>query len=113
MDGMAFRRQREDFTCVACGTFNRGDGYTNHCAHCLTSLHVDVDPGDRAHRCHGVMPPIAVESTGGRYVVVHRCRRCGVVKRCKAGPRDSSDAMAEVMRRAAEAAVREARAWEA
>ena len=108
---MPFQRQREDFTCVVCGTLNRGDGYTNHCASCLTSLHVDVDPGDREHSCRGVMRPIAVEAGGGRYVVVHRCERCGEVKRCRSGPRDSSDALASVMRSAAEAAVRGENLW--
>lgn len=104
---MAFRRQREDFTCVVCGTFNPGDGYTNHCARCLTSLHVDVDPGDRAHDCRGVMRPVAVESSGATYVLVHRCEKCGAVKRCRTAARDSTDALAEVMRQAAEAAVRD------
>jgi hypothetical protein len=100
---MAFKRRREDFTCVVCGALNRGDGYTNHCSRCLTSLHVDVEPGDREHPCRGVMRPVAVDTLGGRYVVIHRCERCGQMRRCKAGPHDSTDAIAEVMRRAAEA----------
>lgn len=106
---MSFQRLREDFTCVVCGALNRGDGYTNHCARCLASLHVDDDPGDRAHPCRGVMRPVAVQSSRGRYVVVHRCERCGEVKRCRTSARDSTDALAEVMRTAAEAALRDQR----
>ena len=104
---MAFTRRVEDFDCVVCRTFNRGDGYTNHCSACLASLHVDVDPGDRAEECRGVMHPVTVEVVRGAYVIVHRCERCGVVRRCKAGAHDDNDAIHDVMRAAAERALRE------
>ena len=92
---------------MVCGTANRGDGYTNHCSACLSSLHVDVDPGDRSEDCGGVMRPVAVEVVRGSYVIVHRCERCRIVRRCRAGPRDDQDAIHEVMRNAAESALRE------
>lgn len=104
---MAFTRRVEDFDCAVCGTRNRGDGYTNHCSACLTSLHVDVDPGDRAEDCGGVMPPTGVEVVRGSYVIVQRCQRCGVVRRCKASPADDLEVIHEVMRTAAERALRE------
>ncbi|MBF4768920.1 RNHCP domain-containing protein [Nocardioides agariphilus] len=106
---MAFTRKVEDFDCVVCGAHNRGDGYTNHCSDCLCSRHVDVDPGDRAEDCAGVMRPVGVEVVRGSYVIVHRCERCGVVRRCKANARDDNDAIHEVMRTAAERALREGR----
>ena len=106
---MAFTRRVEDFDCVVCGAHNRGDGYTNHCSACLSSLHVDIDPGDRAEDCGGVMRPVAVEIVRGSPVIVHRCEACGLVRRCKSGPLDSTDAIHEVMRLAAEAALREGR----
>jgi hypothetical protein len=104
---MVFTRKVEDFDCVVCGTHNRGDGYTNHCSACLSSLHVDVDPGDRAEECGGVMRAARVEVVRGAYVIVHRCERCGVVRRCKASERDSTEAILEVMREVAERALRE------
>jgi hypothetical protein len=104
---MAFTRRVEDFDCVVCGAHVRGDGYTNHCPRCLTSRHVDVDPGDRAEECGGVMPPVAVEVVRGSYVVVHRCERCGTTRRCKSSPSDDPDVIHDVMRKAAESALRE------
>ena len=104
---MAFTRRVEDFDCVVCGAHNRGDGYTNHCSACLSSVHVDVDPGDRAEECGGVMRPVSVEVVRGAYVIVHRCERCGVVRRCKASARDDTDAIHDVMRAAAERALPE------
>ncbi len=104
---VAFTRRIEDFDCVVCGARNRGDGYTNHCRACLTSLHVDVDPGDRAEECGGVMRAVGVEVVRGSYVIVHRCDGCGVVRRCKAGASDDTDAIHRVMREAAERVMRE------
>ena len=55
-----FARTVEDFVCEKCGTQVEGDGYTNHCPHCLWSRHVDVNPGDRKATCKGMMEPVAV-----------------------------------------------------
>ena len=45
---------------------------------CLSSLHVDIEPGDRESDCGGVMEPVAVwVRKGGEWAIVHRCRRCG------------------------------------
>ena len=55
-----------------------GSGHRNHCPNCLSSLHVDEEPGDRASDCGGVMDPIGVwVRRGGEWAVIHRCRRCG------------------------------------
>ncbi len=49
---------------------------------CLSSLHVDVNPGDRASDCGGVMDAVGAELTGKKgWVIVHRCRTCGEVRR--------------------------------
>ena len=50
-----FERNVEDFVCTVCGQQVEGNGYTNHCPKCLSSLHVDINPGDRASSCYGVM----------------------------------------------------------
>ncbi len=76
------------FTCAVCGAevpALANGSYRNHCPHCLHSLHVDVNPGDRASDCGGVLEPVAVEHSGKKgWVVVHRCRRCGEVRRNRA-----------------------------
>jgi len=95
----------QPFTCRECGAEVqplRGGGYRNHCPACLCSLHVDVNPGDRANDCGGVMEPVGAELTGKKgWVIVHRCRRCGEVRRNKAAladpvQPDDLDALARV-----------------
>ena len=55
-------------------------GHRNHCPNCLHSLHVDVEPGDRAADCGGIMEPVAVwVRKGGEWALIHRCRRCGAL----------------------------------
>ena len=78
-----FKRTKEDFICEYCGTQVRGDGYTNHCPKCLWSKHVDVDPGDRASECGGLMRPVELQKEGSEYKVLHRCTACGLEKKNK------------------------------
>lgn len=75
---------KDAFVCKQCGrqVFPSGAGsdHRNHCPNCLTSLHVDVEPGDRASDCGGLMDPIAVwVRKGGEWAIIHRCRRCGAL----------------------------------
>ena len=75
---------KEAFTCRCCGRLVTPDGassaHRNHCPNCLTSLHLDVEPGDRAADCGGLMEPVAVwVRKGGEWAIVHRCRRCGAL----------------------------------
>ncbi len=93
---MPFTRRVENFTCHHCGSFNVGDGYTNHCSTCLHSKHVDVDPGDRAADCRGDMAPVDVLLERGRHVLVHRCQRCGVQRRCRTSKCDDLDSVRAV-----------------
>jgi hypothetical protein len=95
---MGFRRTVEDFVCENCGVVTRGDGYTNHCPRCLHSKHVDVSPGDRDARCGGLMVPVDVLVERGSRVLVHRCARCGVERRCRAAPADDVERMHEIVR---------------
>ena len=54
----------DSFTCRVCGrpvvSAGAGSGHRNHCPNCLSSLHVDDEPGDRAADCGGIMEPVAV-----------------------------------------------------
>lgn len=76
------------FECVVCGEQVgplRQGSCRNHCPTCLYSVHVDVLPGDRASECGGVLAPVAVEHSGKKgWVIVHRCERCGEIRRNKA-----------------------------
>lgn len=76
------------FTCAHCGRDVQplqNGSVRNHCPHCLHSLHVDINPGDRASDCHGLLEPIRVEQSGKKgWVIVHRCQKCGAIKRNKA-----------------------------
>lgn len=83
-----FQRKIEDFACENCGFQVTGDGFTNHCPHCLYSKHVDIFPGDRAENCGGLMEPIGVELEKGKYIVVQRCLKCGKTWRNEAKPDD-------------------------
>lgn len=88
-----FQRTVEDFTCEHCGYAVQGDGYTNHCPHCLWSKHVDQHPGDRAAECGGLMAPVGLESVPGRYRILHRCQDCGYEKWNRAHAQDDFDAL--------------------
>ncbi len=72
----------DSFTCKVCGRLctpqDAGSGHRNHCPNCLSSLHIDEEPGDRAADCGGIMEPIAVwVRKGGEWAIIHRCKRCG------------------------------------
>ena len=74
----------ESFTCKACGHLvspeEAGTQHRNHCPNCLSSLHVDNEPGDRAADCGGVMEPISVwVRSNGEWAIIHRCKRCGAL----------------------------------
>jgi hypothetical protein len=86
-----FTRVVEHFTCEHCGAANDGNGYTNHCHQCLWSKHVDINPGDRAATCGGLMKPTAIENTSGEYVLTHTCERCKHQKRNKVAANDNFD----------------------
>lgn len=74
----------DSFTCRVCGwpvtPAGAGSGHRNHCPNCLSSLHVDIEPGDREADCGGIMEPIAVwVRKNGEWAIIHRCRRCGAL----------------------------------
>lgn len=83
-----FTRVVEDFVCGNCGFEVRGTGFTNHCPKCLWSKHVDVNPGDRASECGGLMKPVGIEVVKDGYVITQRCVKCGHTKKNKSAPDD-------------------------
>ena len=71
------------FVCQVCGALvvcqNAGSRHRNHCPFCLSSVHLDHVPGDRASCCGGIMDPVGVwVRKTGEWALIHRCRKCGV-----------------------------------
>lgn len=67
----------DSFICKVCGRLvvsaGAGSDHRNHCPNCLSSLHVDIEPGDRESDCGGVMEPVAVwvrKMENGRLFIV-------------------------------------------
>lgn len=74
----------ESFTCEVCGTLvvpeGAGSRHRNHCPKCLSSIHIDNEPGDRSSLCKGIMEPVSVwVRKGGEWAIIHRCRMCGTL----------------------------------
>ena len=72
------------FKCKVCGRTvvpeGAGSGHRNHCPNCLSSLHLDNEPGDRSADCGGIMEPISVwVRKNGEWAVIHRCKWCGAL----------------------------------
>jgi len=87
----------ESFICGHCGKQVPKSQRTcrNHCPFCLYSLHVDIDPGDRAEVCHGLMAPIDYEIKNGEIVITFKCEKCGMMRRNKS---DSDDDLSILMK---------------
>jgi hypothetical protein len=94
-----FQKKQEDFTCEHCGHEVKGTGYTNHCPACLWSKHVDINPGDRAATCQGMMRPIRVELEKKEYILTHECVTCGHNKRNKMSLDDDFDVATGIAQR--------------
>jgi len=97
-----FQKRKEDFVCEKCGTEVKGNGFTNHCSKCLWGKHVDINPGDRASDCGGMMEPIKVEQKGAKFHIIHKCVKCGLEKPNVVSSEDDFDVLASIAKKAAE-----------
>ena len=63
MQTKKFIKNDQGFVCAVCGrtVLPMGRSSRDHCPFCLSSVHVDVNPGDRSNLCRGIMRPIAAE----------------------------------------------------
>ena len=87
METKRFSKNDSGFICVNCKkeVLPLVSSSRNHCPFCLCSLHVDVNPGDRANPCGGVMRPVsALPDPKKGYIIVHKCDKCGEIRRNKA-----------------------------
>ena len=69
----------EEFICEKCGEKIKRLNYTarDHCNKCLYSKHVDINPGDRANSCKGLLKPIGIEKFKDTYKIIYKCEKCG------------------------------------
>ena len=95
-----FKKRVENFFCEHCGHQVKGNGYTNHCPACLWSKHVDIEPGDRAADCGGMMEPIATETKNGEERIIHKCQKCDHEKVNKVADEDNRDKIIEITQNA-------------
>lgn len=96
LENKRFTKNDSGFLCANCGREVPPLRYTsrNHCPWCLCSLHLDVNPGDRAADCGGIMDPITAEPDPKRgFILTHKCRKCGAIRRNKAAEDDDRNAI--------------------
>lgn len=78
----------EGFLCANCGAEVPPTAQTtprNHCPFCLWSKHVDINPGDRANACRGMLRPIGIYThTKKEYVILYQCVKCAERVKSKA-----------------------------
>ena len=74
-----FNKLDEKFICEKCGKNVDKLNYSSrdHCPHCLYSKHVDINPGDRANECKGLLKPIGIEKFKDSYKIIYKCEKCG------------------------------------
>jgi hypothetical protein len=97
---MAREDENRGFVCINChaavAPLTNGS-YRNHCPVCLSSVHVDLRPGDRASSCAGLMRPVGLVYRRRKgWQIVHRCERCGTtgVNRVAEGTEQPDDVRA-------------------
>ena len=91
-----FQKRTEDFICGNCGCKVTGDGYTNHCPECLYSKHVDINPGDRAADCSGLMKPVDLKITSENYIIKHKCLKCCFERSNRSAKEDNYQSLVEL-----------------
>ncbi len=64
---------------------------------------MDIFPGDRLEDCGGMMEPVDVEAKkGGKFVLVHKCLKCGEIAKVGVSDKDSKDELLKIAQKSAE-----------
>jgi DNA-directed RNA polymerase subunit RPC12/RpoP len=102
MEQKRFKKNDNGFICAVCGHEVQPLKYSSrdHCPKCLSSLHVDIMPGDRANSCRGILRPVQVLPDPKKdYIIVYKCEKCGESVRCRAATQgDSPDDMSLIIK---------------
>jgi len=87
METKRFAKNDAGFICANCQkeVLPLGKSSRNHCPFCLSSLHVDINPGDRANECRGLLRAVAAVTDPKKgYIIIHKCDKCQKLVRCRA-----------------------------
>ncbi len=87
------------FVCRNCNFQVEPLGYTarDHCPKCLYSIHVDINPGDRANTCFGNLVPYNIEKFKDTYKILYKCDKCGELKKNIMANDDNYDLILEII----------------
>ncbi len=100
MDGKKFKMIDEAFVCINCKTKVNPLNYSarDHCPNCLCSRHFDINPGDRASTCGGLLIPIDGEKgKNDTWKIIYKCTKCGIIKKNKMAIDDNYDLLIKIM----------------
>ena len=97
----SFNMIDETFICEHCGKEVPKLEYSarDHCPYCLYSKHVDINPGDRANNCKGLLKPIDIEKFKNTYKIIYKCQKCGQIHKNIMANDDNYDAIIEISRK--------------
>ena len=93
-----FYKNDNEFVCEHCGKLVSKLNYTtrDHCPYCLYSKHVDINPGDRANECRGLLKPIGIEKYKDTYKILYNCEKCGTLHKNIMANDDDMDMIIEI-----------------
>lgn len=94
-----FKMIDEEFICDVCRKEVKKLEYSarDHCPYCLSSKHVDINPGDRLCDCHGILKPIGIEKgKKDTYKIVYQCLKCNMIKKNVMAKDDNYDKILEI-----------------
>ncbi len=99
MDSKKFKVIDAPFICDVCGKGVIPLGYTSrdHCPYCLSSKHVDINPGDRLENCKGTLIPIGIEKFKNTYKIIYKCEKCGKIRKNIIAKDDDFDKILSIM----------------
>lgn len=102
MDSKRFEKKDETFICIKCNSLVEKLNYTtrDHCNFCLSSIHIDILPGDRKNTCLGELEPIDVEKgKKDSLKIVYKCKKCKEIKRNISAIDDNYEEILKIMER--------------
>ncbi|MBR6690213.1 MAG: RNHCP domain-containing protein [Bacilli bacterium] len=88
----------ESFICENCNKTVEKLEYSarDHCPYCLYSKHVDINPGDRANECKGLLEPISIEKFKNTFKIVYKCKKCNQLHKNIVANDDNFDLIIEL-----------------
>ncbi|MDR0992316.1 MAG: RNHCP domain-containing protein [Ruminococcus sp.] len=98
MESKRFTMINESFVCAVCGqkTEKLKKTARDHCPRCLCSIHLDINPGDRAADCGGILRPVGIINGKKGLQIEYKCEKCGAVKRNITAPDDDYDLICRI-----------------